>query len=278
MEDAKSSRTALGVARMRALHQFSQQAALFRDPYASAILGDAAPTVQELEQEGERSRRMRLFVAARARLAEDWLAAAVRRGVQQVVVLGAGLDTFSLRNPYPDVAVFEVDHPATQAWKRKCIADAGLAEPRATMLVPVNFERQRPADGLASAGLRQTEPSFFIWLGVVPYLSQDAIFSTLSWIAGMPGSEVVFDYSEPAENRDAAGQAALSFHAARVAAAGEPWISFFVPAALAQSLRELGFDEIEDLESSDIAARFSRTPKAETRNSGGHILRARRST
>ncbi|MER8641097.1 SAM-dependent methyltransferase [Mesorhizobium sp. M1252] len=221
---------------------------------------------------------MRLFVAARARLAEDWLAAAVRRGVQQVVVLGAGLDTFSLRNPYPDVAVFEVDHPATQAWKRKCIADAGLAEPRATMFAPVNCERQRPADELASAGLRQTEPSFFIWLGVVPYLSQDAIFSTLSWIAGMPGSEVVFDYSEPAENRDAAGQAALSFHAARVAAAGEPWISFFVPAALAQSLRELGFDEIEDLESSDIAARFSRTPKAETRNSGGHILRARRST
>ena len=278
MEDAKPSRTALGVARLRALHQFSQQVALFRDPYASAILGDAAPLAQELEQEGERSRRMRLFVAARARLAEDWLAAAVRRGVRQVVVLGAGLDTFSLRNPYPDLAVFEVDHPATQAWKRKCLADAGLAEPPAATFVPVNFERQRLADELASAGWKPAEPSFFIWLGVVPYLSQDAIFSTLSWIAAMPGSEVVFDYSEPAENRDAAGQAALSFHAARVAAVGEPWISFFVPAALAQSLRELGFDEIEDLERSDIAARFSKAPKAETRNSGGHILRARRST
>ena len=80
MEDAKPSRTALGVARLRALHQFSPQAALFRDPYASAILGDAAPTAKELEQEDERSRRMRLFVASRARLAEDWLAAAVRRG------------------------------------------------------------------------------------------------------------------------------------------------------------------------------------------------------
>jgi len=276
MEDAKPSRTALGVARVRALHQFSQQAALFRDPYASAILGDAAPTAQDLRQEDERSRRMRLFVAARARLAEDWLAAAVRRGVRQVVVLGAGLDTFSLRNPYPDLAVFEVDHPATQAWKRKCLAAAGLAEPPATTFVPVNFERQNLAAELALAGLKATEPSFFIWLGVVPYLTQEAIFGTLSWIAGMPGSEVVFDYSEPAENRDATGRAALSFHAARVAAVGEPWISFFVPRELAKSLRNLGFDEIEDLESSDIAARFSRAPKTETRNSGGHILRARR--
>jgi methyltransferase (TIGR00027 family) len=277
MEDAKPSQTALGVARMRALNQFSPQAALFRDPYAGAILGDAAPTAQNLEQEDERGRRMRLFVAARARLAEDWLAAAVRRGVRQVVVLGAGLDTFSLRNPYPDVAVFEVDHPATQAWKRKCLADAGLAEPPATTFVPVNFERQRMADELALAGLRPTEASFFMWLGVVPYLTQEAIFGTLSWIAGMPGSEVVFDYSEPAENRDAAGQAALSFHAARVAAIGEPWISFFIPAALAQSLRELGFDEIEDLESSNIAARFGRSPGGGRSNSGGHVLRARRS-
>src|SRR5438132_2341692 len=82
MEDALPSRTALRVARLRALHQFSPQAALFRDPYAAAILGETAPGAQELEQEDERGRRMRLFVAARARLAEDWLAAAVRRGVR----------------------------------------------------------------------------------------------------------------------------------------------------------------------------------------------------
>ncbi|MGX5846831.1 SAM-dependent methyltransferase [Mesorhizobium sp. PL10] len=278
MEDAFPSRTALRVARLRALNQISPQAGLFRDPYAIAILGEAAPAAQELEQEDDHGRRMRLFVAARARLAEDWLAAAVRRGISQLVVLGAGLDTFALRNPYPDLAVYEVDHPATQAWKRKCFAEAGLAEPPATTFVPVNFERQRLADELALAGLKPTEPCCFIWLGVVPYLTQEAIFGTLSWIAGIPGSEVVFDYSEPAENRDAAGQAALSFHAARVAAVGEPWISFFVPSALAKSLRELGFDEIEDLESSDIFARFSRAPKTDTRNSSGHIMRARRNS
>ncbi|RUT98622.1 SAM-dependent methyltransferase [Mesorhizobium sp. USDA-HM6] len=277
MEDATPSRTALRVARLRALHQFSPQAALFRDPYAAAILGEAAPGAQELEQEDEHGRRMRLFVAARARLAEDWLAAAVRRGVRQVVVLGAGLDTFSLRNPHADLAVFEVDHPATQAWKRRLIADAGLAEPPATTFVPVNFERQLLSEELSSAGFKPAEAGFFMWLGVVPYLTREAIFGTLSYIAGIPGSEVVFAYSEPAENRDMAGQAALAFYAARVAAAGEPWISFFVPGELRKSLNDLGFDDIEDLESSAIAARFARAPNAGRSNSGGHILRARRS-
>ncbi|KUM24933.1 methyltransferase [Mesorhizobium loti] len=277
MEDATPSRTALRVARLRALHQFSPQAALFRDPYAAAILGEAAPGAQELEQEDEHGRRMRLFVAARARLAEDWLAAAVRRGVRQVVVLGAGLDTFSLRNPYPDLAVFEVDHPATQAWKRQRIAEAGLVEPAGTAFVPVNFERQRLSEELALAGLKLTKASFFMWLGVVPYLTREAIFSTLSYIAAIPGSEVVFDYSEPAKNRDVAGQAALAFYAARVASVGEPWISFFDPRALAESLNDLGFDEIEDIKSGAIAARFGRAPDAGRNNSGGHILRARRS-
>ncbi|RAZ84564.1 SAM-dependent methyltransferase [Mesorhizobium hawassense] len=276
MEDASPSRTALRVARLRALHQFSPQAALFRDPYASAILGDAAPSAPELEQEDEHGRRMRLFVAARARFAEDWLSLAVRRGVRQIVVLGAGLDTFSLRNPYPDVRVFEVDHPATQAWKRQRIAEAGLAEPTDATFVPVNFERQSLPGELAAAGLKPNEPSFFIWLGVVPYLTHEAIFATLGYIASVAGSEVVFDYSEPAENRDAAGRATLAFYAARVAAIGEPWISFFVPDELAKSLAEAGFDDIEDLDSGDIAARFTRSPGNKS-NSGGHILRARRS-
>ncbi|RUW38959.1 SAM-dependent methyltransferase, partial [Mesorhizobium sp. M2A.F.Ca.ET.015.02.1.1] len=223
MEDASPSRTALRVARLRALHQFSPQAALFRDPYALAILGEAAPNAGELSQEDEHGRRMRLFVASRDRLAEDWLSAAVRRGVRQVVVIGAGLDTFALRNPYPDLAVFEVDHPATQAWKRQRIAEAGLAEPAGAAFVPVDFERQSLAGELAAAGLKTTEPGFFIWLGFVPYLTREAIFATLGYIAGLPGSEVVFDYSEPAEDRDATGRATLAFYAARVAAVGAPW-------------------------------------------------------
>src|SRR5262249_61130663 len=90
------------------------------------------------------SRPMPLVIAARSRLSEDALAASVARGVRQVVVLGAGLDTFSLRNPYAEqgVRVFEVDHPATQAWKRERLREAGLALPASLTFPPVDFEPQ----------------------------------------------------------------------------------------------------------------------------------------
>ncbi|WP_292253359.1 hypothetical protein [Mesorhizobium sp.] len=110
----------------------------------------------------------------------------------------------------------------------------------------------------------------------MPYLTREAIFATLGYIAGLAGSEVACDYSEPAGNRGAAGRATLAFYAARVAAVVEPWISFFVPDELAKSLADLGFDDIEDLDNGDIAARFAKLPSTKS-NSGGHILRARRS-
>src|SRR5205807_2417198 len=122
-------------------------------------------------------RPMRLFVAARSRYSEDALAACVARGVQQVVVLGAGLDTFSLRNPFAGqgVRVFEVDFPATQEWKRQQLKQAALAVPGWLTFAPVDFERQSVSDGLAQSGFRVDRPAFFQWLGVVPYLTRDAI-------------------------------------------------------------------------------------------------------
>ena len=77
------------------------------------------------------ARDFRAFMAARSRYAEDRLAEAVARRVAQYVVLGAGLDTFAYRNPFPPLRVFEVDFPATQEWKRALLAEAGIALPEA---------------------------------------------------------------------------------------------------------------------------------------------------
>ena len=99
-------------------------------------------------------RPMRLFIAARSRFSEDTLAACVARGVRQVVVLGAGLDTFSLRNPHAGVRVFEVDYPATQGWKRERLTQAGLAMPSSLTFAPVDFERQSLAEGLRPPDFR----------------------------------------------------------------------------------------------------------------------------
>ncbi|WP_324192928.1 class I SAM-dependent methyltransferase [Nocardia transvalensis] len=130
---------------------------------------------------GASGRPRRLFFAARARFAEDCVAAA---GVRQVVILGAGLDTFTYRHPHPDLRVFEVDHPATQAWKRERLAATGTYRPEKVIFVPVDFETQTLATRLESAGFSRADPAVFVWLGVVFYLTPDAAHATLEYIAG----------------------------------------------------------------------------------------------
>ena len=129
MDPARPSRTALRVALRRAAHQlYDSRPLVFDDPIAVRILGPHAEEVQRTpgrmasRKPRPHSVGMRAFVVARSRYAEDLLARAVAAGVTQYVVLGAGLDTFAHRNPYPDLRVFEVDHPATQRWKRELLA------------------------------------------------------------------------------------------------------------------------------------------------------------
>lgn len=156
---------------------------------------------------------------------------------------------FGLRNPHADqgLGVFEVDHPATQAWKRDRIAQMSIDIPCSLIFAPVDFERGSLADGLAAGGFRPDQPAFFLWLGVVPYLTRKAIYSTLRFIAGVLASEVVFDHCEPPETFAPERRAYLTALAARVAAAGEPFPSHFDPAELAKELHILGFAELQDL-------------------------------
>jgi methyltransferase (TIGR00027 family) len=115
---------------------------------------------------------MRIFIAVRTRFAEDALAAAVERGVRQVVVLGAGLDTYAYRSTLRDrLCIFEVDHPATQAWKRQRLVDAAIPIPNSLTFAPIDFKHQTLAEGLAAAGFDSAQQTFFTWLGVVPYLA-----------------------------------------------------------------------------------------------------------
>ena len=121
---------------------------------------------------------------------------AVAKGVRQYVVLGAGLDTFAYRNPFAYLRVFEVDHPATQAWKRDQLQAGGIAIPDGFAFVAVDFEKQTLNAELAAAGFTTSQPAFFSWLGVTPYLTREAFEGTLRFIAAMPaGSGVAFDFA-----------------------------------------------------------------------------------
>jgi methyltransferase (TIGR00027 family) len=277
MEPGQPSRTAFGAAAHRAAHQLIEGGRIFADPLATAILGVPADKLTGPGVHEPVVRGLRHFIAARSRFAEDSLAAAVARGVRQYVLLGAGLDTFAHRNPFDDAGlrVFEVDYPATQAWKRQRLAGAGLASPASLTFAPVDFERETLAEGLAAAGFDADAPAVFAWLGVVLYLTREAITQTLGFIAGLPGGgEVVFDYGVPLssypEGEARARQAERRDQAASV---GEPWISRFTPPDLAEMLRGLGFAELEDLGPAAIARRFYGVDRPD--GPGGHLMRAR---
>jgi len=278
MQTGQPSRTALSAAAHRATHQVVEGGRIFADPLALRILGpDAEAIVAQMAAQPQR-RGMRLFIAARTRFAEDALAEAAARGVRQLVVLGAGLDTFAYRNPFEaaGLKVFEVDHAATQAWKRRRLADAGLTPPPSLTYTPVDFERSTLAEGLAAAGFAADQPSFFTWAGVVPYLTREAVLATLGYIVSLPGgAEVTFDYSDPPATLPPDQRTAQAERAEAVAAAGEPWLTYFAPGELAAELRRLGFTEIEDLGPAQIAARYFGVAGSD-RTKGGHLLRALR--
>src|ERR1700728_3691039 len=157
MEQAIASRTALSVALRRAAHQIYDSPVVFDDPIAVAILG--ATYAEELRRTPLRPDRpfsvaLRAFLVARSRYAEDNLKRAVESGVEQYVLLGAGLDTFAYRNPYAQLRVFEIDHPATQQWKRELLQRNRIAIPKSVTYTPVDFERQSLSTQLGDAGFK----------------------------------------------------------------------------------------------------------------------------
>ena len=185
MEQAIASRTALSVALRRAAHQIHDSPVVFNDPLAVGILG--ATYAEELRRTPLRpdkpfSIALRAFLVARSRYAEDNLKRAVDSGVYQYVLLGAGLDTFAYRNPYSQLRVFEVDHPATQQWKRELLQRNNIAIPDSITYTPVDFERQSLSAQLSDAGFNCQAPAFFAWLGVVPYLTLEAFRATINFI------------------------------------------------------------------------------------------------
>jgi methyltransferase (TIGR00027 family) len=276
MHYAQPSRTAQRVAMRRATHQVLDAPRVFDDPLAIAIAGGDSEPTPDAQQPFARS--LRAFLAVRSRYAEDQLAAAVERGIRQYVVLGAGLDTFAYRNPFRSAGlhVYEVDHPATQEWKREKLRAADIAIPENMTFAAVDFEREPLEDGLLAAGFDQRQPAFFSWLGVTPYLSRQAFDATIEFIAGMPsGSGVVFDYAVERSLLSPPQQLALDAMAARVAQAGEPFQLFFHPEVLASDMARARFGNIEDLNAGAINARYfaGRTDGLAV-SGGGRLLHA----
>ena len=254
MNSRGPSRTAVRTAMYRAAHYLlDDEPKILADLFARLFAGFS--TDEELLKtlaDGSWSPvdfpRMRTNFGLRNRYAEDELFQAVQRGVSQYIMLGAGLDSFAYRRPdfMRTVEVYEVDHPASQRWKRERVAELGIETPAKLHYVPIDFEQETLAKGLQAGGVNRHARAFFSWLGVIQYLTLEAALQTLREVAraSAPGSELVFEFIVPAATLSRDEGAPVCTLAARAAEVGEPWLSFFEPVDLQTHLRDIEFGHI----------------------------------
>ncbi|MEV7803770.1 SAM-dependent methyltransferase [Microbispora sp. NPDC088329] len=258
MQTEGFSGTALHTAAARAAHLIVDgEPVVFHDPFAYALLGECAEDYVRLHREMADHpvlAGLRAAVVSRSRYTEDRLARAVRRGVRQYVILGAGLDTYACRSSGP-VEVVEVDHPGTQSWKREALARAGLPAPPRLTYVPADMESgQCPVDRLVAHGFDLARPAFVSWLGVTAYLTGEAVARTLAGLGRLaPGSEIVVDHVLPEALRGPRARAYAEALMPLVAGGGEPWLTFLSPREAADLLEEHGFEVIEQVPERDAA-------------------------
>lgn len=264
MEDAVRgpSRTAVLTAVARAVHREEPQPWVIDDYLALGLAGQEGLALRErLRAELPRDFLLAFgrWMCVRARFPEDVVEQAAAGGVRQYVILGAGLDSFAYRRHdlLARLRVFEVDHPATQRWKRRRLAELGVDSPAGLVFAPVDFERQTLREGLAAAGFDFGQLAIFSWVGVTMYLTLDAINATLATMAGCPvGTQVVLTYNQPpAALAGTTGQIAAAF-AGIAAEMGEPFVSRFLPGQIDHLLREHGFGEIADFGPDEARATY----------------------
>jgi methyltransferase (TIGR00027 family) len=255
MDDRQPSQTALAAARAAHL-VVDREPLIFRDPVAADLIGEpGAEMVGYHRASGDHIvlSGTRAQVTVRSRHTEQRLAELADDGLTQYVILGAGLDSFAYRSPLAArIRMFEVDHPATQRWKRDLLAAARITPPDGLSFVGVDLETEPLADRLAADGFDPSAPALVSWLGVSMYLTPEAVAATLAEVGGLAaGTELVMEYALPPELRDQAGAAYAEFALQVAAERGEPWLSFFTPERLSELLEDHGMNVTEQVRQRD---------------------------
>ncbi len=250
-ETGRASRTAVMTACARGAHLLTHgRRAVLADWLAWPLVGPEAEsmTVRSRTVFGDSAPLLATWVAARSRFTEDWLAGS---GATQYVILGAGLDTFAWRQA-GSVRVFEVDHPATQAWKRSRLDALGVLAPAELVWAPVDFEAESLTEGLSRAGLGAGH-TFVSCLGVVSYLSLDAIRATLS---DLPPCTLAVSHGAPQDMLPDEVRAVSKTFRSIAVGAGEPPLTRLAPEQFADLLGEHGFEILEHVGYADVEPRW----------------------
>ncbi len=197
MNQRSASRTAMLVSALRARASARPQP-LCSDPWAVQLAGEVGMALADRHEQLYPASE--LWIALRT----AWIDERIRRLCaprgerRQVVLLGAGLDTRPARMGGDGLRWFEVDHPASQAVKLERLGELDNYPLDAATFVRCDFERDDFIDRLAESGFDAQEPALFVWEGVTPYLSEEAIRATVSRISTSchPDTVLIYDHLE----------------------------------------------------------------------------------
>ena len=264
MEDGSPSQTALMVAVLRAHHcHFAPEPKILKDTTALPLSGMAdLDAVKDYKNgvieffSGLSSRetaesfvqQITDSVCMRSRLVEERLTKARKQGLEQLVILGAGLDSTAYRytEQLNGLPVFEIDHPATQHWKKTRLTECNINLPDNLKFVGFDFENQTLAEALEAGGVSSNAVTMFTWLGVQMYLTPATVQATLAVLGKFPpGSQLIMDFAMPdATHPDEQLQDPVGELNRVVSEMGEPFESTYTEQELETCLKEAGFSDV----------------------------------
>ena len=262
----KPSKTAQLGAAHRAYHFEHASPVILEDSEASWLVGPPLNTILRyaplrrllFERLLSRVRPISTFVVVRSRYAEDCFEQLIEHDYRQYLILGAGLDSWALRNAVAGISVIELDHPATQQWKEsRIIARLGKL-PSHLSFIPIDFESESIVDVLGNQRFENDTLTFVSWLGTIYYLTPDAIKAVFTSLAKVcaPGSRIVFDYFEPKSTMSDEDLHLFEDIDQGGTRRGEPLQTLMTSDEITELLQSTGFRIVEDLSSPEIRKRY----------------------
>jgi methyltransferase (TIGR00027 family) len=273
--------TAVRTALWRALHvEVDPSPHVLHDTLGLKLVGPTDDWRARPDMDPTFSASMRAAIVARARVVDDLVIEAAGDGVKQFVILGAGLDTFAARHPdlMRSMRVFEIDEPASQAWKRRRLEESGIGTSAGLRFVPVDFETGVSwLTELLASGFDRQAPAIVAATGVSMYLTHDAITATLADVASLvPGSVMAMTFLRRPDLLDPADRAGFEIAARGAAASGTPWLSLFSPTEFIALVEAAGFTSVEYVSAEDTTTRyFSGRPDGLRPSNGEELVIAR---
>ena len=252
--------TAVRVALWRAMHvQMDSPPHIFSDEIGLKLVNPDSGWEKRPDMDPQGTSGFRASIVSRARFVEDLLLALIPQGLKQYVILGAGLDTFSQRNPNiaSRLSVFEIDQPITQLWKQNRLKELGFGTPSWLRFVPVNFEVDSWWEKLIASGFDTSKLSVISSLGVSMYISKEATMETLESVASLTsGSTFIMTYLIPIEDVEPEDQDLLRFSMKGAERSGTPFISFYTQVEITKLVQEAGFNKIKIITTKNLRKKY----------------------